>query len=407
MSDSGTEHKIANLIEQRLKEQASTVEAWFIEKRAEFELPLYASFDVRDAGWKAAIVDANAFPAGFNNPQPAERELLSQLMTSHITTHLPDIERILLLPEANTRNTGYAENVGVLASLLSATGFEVVIGAPRLNGIERLVGIEGSSPLVEVDLFGEGVKAGGRGVDLVILNDDLTIGDFPDCKTPVMPPPGLGWYNRKKSVHFEVLQPLLDDFAEILGIDPWLLGTHWFVSLDKCLDRDTCRKELAAEVDHCLEIIAGKYRHYDIDASPSMFIKNDSGTYGLGILRIESGTDLLALSNRKMNRLTYGKGGSDVEDFLLQESVPTALRNGDQVLEPCGYAAAGETIAWFLRANSKKGVVDNLNTPSTSFLHPGDLNTAGKLVYQRRKELHRVLSDIAGLAIAREMAALN
>jgi glutamate--cysteine ligase len=401
------EHKIAKLIEQRLLGQASTIEAWFVEKRAEFESPLYASFDVRDAGWKAAIVDANAFPAGFNNPPPEQRELLSKLLTTHIDTHQPDAEHILLFPEANTRNTGYAENVRVLASLLSSIEREVVIGAPRLNGIERLVGIEGSSPLVEVDFSGEGVMAGGRAVDLVILNDDLTVGGLPDIETPVMPPVGLGWFNRKKSGHFAALQPLLDEIAEILGIDSWFLGTHWFVSLDKCLDRDTCRNELAAEVDHCLEIIADKYRQYGIDASPSMFIKNDSGTYGLGILRIESGEDLLALSNRKMNRLTYGKGGSDVEDFLLQESVPTALRNGNQVLEPCGYAASGETVAWFLRANSKKGVVDNLNTPSTTFLHSGDLTTEARLVMKRRESLHRVLSDVASLAIAREAAALE
>jgi len=401
------EHNIAKLIEQRLSAQASTLEAWFVEKRAGLELPLYASFDVRDAGWKAAIVDANAFPAGFNNPPPEQRQLLAQLLTSHIDRHHPGIHRVLLFPESNTRNTGYAENVRVLASLLASNGLEVVIGAPRLNGVERLVGIEGSSPLVEVELTGEGVKAGGRAVDLIILNDDLTIGGFPDFETPVMPPAGLGWYKRKKSGHFTALQPLIEELAEILGIDSWLLGTHWFVSLDKCLDRDTCRKELAAEVDHCLGIIADKYRQHGIDSSPSMFIKNDSGTYGLGILRIESGADLLALSNRKMNRLTYGKGGSDVEDFLLQESVPTALRNGDQVLEPCGYAAAGETVAWFLRANSKKGVVDNLNTPSTSFLHPGDLTTEGLLALKRRKYLHGVLSDVAALAIAKEAAAIE
>ena len=33
-------------------------------------LPIYGSFDIRDAGWKAVVVDSNAFPAGFNNLDP-------------------------------------------------------------------------------------------------------------------------------------------------------------------------------------------------------------------------------------------------------------------------------------------------------------------------------------------------
>ncbi len=398
----GTDHAVAHLLERRVRETAADIDAWLVEKRRSIRPALYGSFDVRDAGWKVATVDANAFPAGFNNPPAADRARLGALLARYLASQHPEAKRLLLLPEANTRNIGYAENVRILASLLASDGREVLIGAPRLNGVERLVGIEASSPLVEVDL-GDGVaKANGEAVDLVILNDDLTVGALPELETPVLPSPRLGWYNRRKSDHFAALQPLLDELAEILGLDPWLLCTHWFVSLDKCLDRDTCRRELAAEVDQCLSVIGEKYVEHGIDAEPSMFIKSDRGTYGLGILRINNGSELLDLSKRRMNRLTYGKGGSDVDDFLLQESVPTALRNGAAVLEPCGYAAAGETIAWFMRANMKRGEVDNLNTPSTTFIHTDDLDAAASLQVGRRAPLHRLLADVAALAVACE-----
>ena len=30
-------------------------------------MPIYGSVDIRDFGWKVGVVDANHFPAGFNN----------------------------------------------------------------------------------------------------------------------------------------------------------------------------------------------------------------------------------------------------------------------------------------------------------------------------------------------------
>ena len=50
-----------------------------------------------------------------------------------------------------------------------------------------------------------------------------------------------------------------------------------------------------------------KYDEYGIEGKPVLFVKNDSGTYGLGIIEIDSGEQLLNLSNRKVNKLTYGK----------------------------------------------------------------------------------------------------
>ena len=44
----------------------------------------------------------------------------------------------------------------------------------------------------------------------------------------------------------------VDEISEILGIDPWHLMTSWFVSEDKCLEKETCRQILAAEVDEFL-----------------------------------------------------------------------------------------------------------------------------------------------------------
>ncbi len=117
----------------------------------------------------------------------------------------------------------------------------------------------------------------------------------------------------------------VEEIAELLGIDSWSLITDWFVSKDKCLDRETCRIELAAEVDEFINRIKQRYASIGIEREPVVFIKNDSGTYGLGILSVKSGEELLSLSNRKMKKLMYSKGGVEVENFLIQEGIPTRL----------------------------------------------------------------------------------
>ena len=50
---------------------------WVDGKRKEVTLPIYSSFDIRDNGVKASIVDSNLFPAGFNNLTQHSRDLAS------------------------------------------------------------------------------------------------------------------------------------------------------------------------------------------------------------------------------------------------------------------------------------------------------------------------------------------
>ncbi len=54
-------------IEEKIAAKRSELEHWFAAKRRELEMPVYGSVDIRDAHWKVAVVDANQYPAGFNN----------------------------------------------------------------------------------------------------------------------------------------------------------------------------------------------------------------------------------------------------------------------------------------------------------------------------------------------------
>ena len=50
-----------------LEEKRTELENWFALEGEKRKMPFYASVDIRDAGWKVAAVDANAYPAGLNN----------------------------------------------------------------------------------------------------------------------------------------------------------------------------------------------------------------------------------------------------------------------------------------------------------------------------------------------------
>ncbi len=384
-----------------LEQKREQITEWFAEKRAQVPLPIYGSVDIRDANWKVAVVDANHFPAGFNNISKEDEPLLSKLLHDHINKIHKGCSWVHLYPESHTRNQAYAENVSTIKRLLERGGFRCTVGSPELNGHGSIDTLSTPLRLVEVETIDDGLLVDGEKPCLILLNNDLTTGLVPGLGVQhVSPPTKMGWHIRRKSEHYQALQSYVDEMADILGIDPWHLMSDWFVSEDKCLDHDNCRIKLAVEIDEFIARIKQRYSDLGIDREPVVFVKNDRGTYGLGILVISSGEQLLQLSNRKMKKLMYSKGGADVENFLIQEGVPTALETEEgHPVEPVVYLVDGEAASWFYRINGKKGDLENLNTPSSYFQ---TFSEVGEIYGQRAHGWHALVAELSMLAMGRE-----
>ena len=182
-----------------------------------------------------------------------------------------------------------------------------------------------------------------------------------------------------------------------------ILMSEWFVSENKCLEKETCRVRLAEEIDDFLLGLAEKYAALGIEREPVAFIKNDRGTYGLGIMVVTKGEQILELSNRKMNRLMYAKGGVDVENFLIQEGVPTCLKTEEGApVEPVVYLVDGQAASWFYRINPKKGDNDNLNSPSARF---ESIHDVGKTYGEHAQGWHALVAELSMLAMGKELLA--
>ena len=396
-----------NDLNQLIEAKRQEITEWMEKKRSEVPIPIYGSVDVRDAGWKIAVVDANHFPAGFNNVAPEDEQHLSALLKNHINRRDEKCRWVHLYPESHTRNAAYVENLKTLQRLIEQAGFRCTVGSPELADHGSLAGISGplNLDIVSLQLVNdeESIVVNGEQPDLILLNNDLTEGIVPGLGTSrVSPPPVMGWHSRKKSHHYDALSDYVSEIAELIGIEPWCLITDWFVSKDKCLDRESCRIELAAEVDDFIQRIKNKYHTLGIDREPVVFIKNDSGTYGLGILSVRSGEELLSLSNRKMRKLMYSKGGVEVENFLIQEGIPTRLETADGgPVEPVVYLVDGQAASWFYRINEKKSDIDNLNSPSASFESYTDV---GHLYGENAHGWHALVAELSMLAMGKEFS---
>jgi glutamate--cysteine ligase len=390
-----------------LEANREMITAWMEKKRAEVPIPFYGSVDVRDAGWKIAVVDANHFPAGFNNIADQDLPSISQLMGNHIKRNYGECSWIHLYPEAHTRNKGYAENIGTIKKLLEMAGYRCTVGSPLFEERGWLDGLSGPVELtpveVEINEGDERLVVGGEVPCLTLLNNDLTEGVLPGLGADVFPPKEMGWHRRKKSEHYIQLQLYVDEMAELLGIDPWHLMSEWFVSENKCLEKEACRVRLAEEVNEFLQGLAEKYAAHGIERQPVAFIKNDRGTYGLGIMVVTKGEQLLELSNRKMKKLMYSKGGVDVENFLIQEGVPTSLRTEEgSPVEPVVYLVDGQAASWFYRINPKKGDNENLNSPSARF---ESIHEVGEKYGEHAQGWHALVAELSMLAMGRELLA--
>lgn len=386
---------------QRLEEKRSEIKKWMQEKRTEIPIPIYGSVDIRDSGWKVAVVDSNHFPAGFNNVSKNDESRLSSLLKSHILRLNEDCSWVHLYPESHTRNKGYVENVKTIKRLIEGAGYKCTVGSPELRAFGSLDGLTGPLMLDKVSLVDETLVVDNETPDLIMLNNDLTEGILPGLSSSqVIPPTHMGWQRRRKSEHYECLKSYIEEIAKILGVDSWHLMADWFVSEDKCLEKETCREMLAAEVDEFLANLKARYLKMGVERDPVVFIKNDRGTYGLGIMSVSSGEELLNLSNRKFKRLMYSKGGVDVENFLIQEGIPTCLKTPEgHPVEPVVYLVDGEAASWFYRINSKKGDLENLNSPSAQFVKFDEVKDKyGKHAHN----WHALLAELSMLAMGAE-----
>ncbi len=339
-------------------------------------MPVYASLDLRDSGWKTCVVDVNLFPAGFNNLSPDHQSKASDKMREFFSARLLKAGpwKITVVPEAHTNNQGYLQNLTGIIKILEASGAQVKLlwpGEPSIPKAWTLKTADGK------ELVYLPPAEALEGSDALLLNHDLSGGvpkSIQNVHLPTFPSLSLGWYRRRKSKHFEIVDSILAKLQKKFEFfDPWYFSLKSSTIDHVIFDKDEDLKRLADLASDLLKKLAVEYREREISEKPYLIVKNDAGTYGMGVLAIQDSSELLEASSNMKKKMRKGKESQAISAFILQEGVPTALTykkpSGETVAaEPTLYLVNGIPIGGFLRIHEKLGdraAYENLNQPGS------------------------------------------
>ena len=251
--------------------------------------------------------------------------------------------------------------------------------------------------------------------DAILLNNDLSDGipDILDNITqPILPDKNLGWTKRSKTIHFEYYTDVINNFSRLLDIDSWLLEPLF----RNCGEIDFKTKQgedcLVHHASRLLTLIQEKYKEYDIQEDPYIMIKADSGTYGMGIMKVKSIDELLNLNRKQRTKMLKTKGGNKVDKVILQEGIYSneKLKPSNHVAEPVIYSFGSNLVGGFYRLHDSKSNSENLNSPGMTFLpipfkdaciNPSDSET----IYSDTNKfyIYGVIARLAILAASKEL----
>jgi glutamate--cysteine ligase len=386
-----------------LETRADDVKAWLRDGFAQTPPCFYSSVDVRHSGQKLVPVDTNLFPAGFNHlSAPSQTEAIAHIQ-GFIARQKGAIQRVLIIPENHTRNLGYLSNLQALKSLFERAGFEAQIG--RLDATETLTleDAEGRA-LLQHPLQKDGnclCTTDGFKPDMIVVNNDLTSGSPEILKgitQLIVPAIGQGWYRRKKSIHFDAYAQVARQFAAAFNLDQWLIAAEHH----KCGRVNFKERQgiecVALGVDKLLRKVAEKYAQYGIDETPYAFIKADSGTYGMGIMIVRSGDEVIEMNKKSRNKMNTTKEGAQTSEVIIQEGVPTIDEVDGGMAEPMVYLIDGHPVGGAYRVNAQRDAYNNLNAAGMHFV-PMCVDASQECMSRSPIAL---ISQLATLAAARE-----
>lgn len=404
---------------EKFKSHEKKIQEWFVSLEEQLGPdPIYASVDLRNAGFKVSPVDTNIFPGGFNNLCPSYLREAGRLFKAYFSDFYPNAKRIAILAEEHTRNTYYFENLYSLSTLLRDVGFNVEIASMSEsleNEKNEFDTSNGNSITIwTAHIDGYSLKIEPFEPDIILVNNDFSAGIpelIKNIVQPMLPTPYIGWHSRRKSDHFTCYEKLSKTFANIVEIDPWLISAPFRTHGEINFAEEKSLNNLAAKVDEVLVEIKNKYKEYNITDEPFAFVKNDAGTYGMAVIAVHSGDELMHLNKKQRSNMKVGKNLQKVTQVIIQEGLPTIERVHGDVAEPVIYLVHQQVCGGFFRLHKEKDERSNLNQPGMKFSklcfhemlgysnnYPGDL--CGPDCYQIiYKNIAKLASYAAGCEI--------
>ena len=360
---------VISVVVAKLNANASLVADFLSAKIKQYPPYFTNSIDLRHSGFKIAPVDCNIFPAGFNNLSPDSLELAKDAINI-------SGKKILIIGENHTRNIAYFRNLIALKAILVGAGNDVKI-ANLINQEKQIVDIGDGREIEICALKRKGNRVltdDGFDPDIVVNNNDFSDGApeiLANIEQKMMPPVEKGWFLRKKSAFFGAYDKLIDEICVLIDLDPWFLKSYFLVEGGLDFKNSIGIENLAFACDALLAKTKEKYLQYGIAQDPYCYVKADSGTYGMGVMCIEDGDEILKINKKARNKMNVVKGHLKNEQVIIQEGVITTDLVDLKVCEPLIYLINGQVVGNILRINNERGNKISLNNSLMEF---SDLN---------------------------------
>ncbi len=394
---------IKDLLHQKIVRHYDKARAWFEGKAGGLSFPFYSSFDLRDSSIKVSPVDANLFPAGFNNICKVDKQGAVFLCQDYLKTHFPSAKNIILLTEEHTHNPFYWDNIHALKTLLEKSGpYSVCVCVPGKNITENKTLNSARGYSIKVFLLKNKIQTG----DLIISNNDFSVDYRLAFSIPVTPPVSAGWRTRRKHSFFKEYNLLAKEFADLIQVEPehLTIKTKRFKNFNP--NSFECLERLKQEVDDFLSDLK-KITYKKSSQAPFVFLKNNSGTYGLGMTSISSAGDIDRWNYKIKKKMKAAKGGGTVNELIIQEGVTSHLKKEGAVAEPVIYLIGPKLTGGFLRTHGEKGMRDNLNSPGAVYrtlcISDLEIEVEGKPM----ENVYGWIAHLGALALSYELKTLN
>ncbi len=401
---------VKDFLHEKICENYNDVQNWFKNKSDGMFFPFSSSYDIRESEFKVAPVDANLFPAGFNNICQVDQDSANEIVKKYFSENHQNISgMIALVCEAHTKNAYYWQNVSVLLKMLSSTGNNVKLAIPSEEPqsaieVETVLGEK-----LEVNFIYKKDKQlliNNEAPELLISNNDFSTAftSWTEGFSQEMNPPlNLGWHNRSKISFFNNYNQLVEEFAKVIGVSAEILKVNTIEFADFDINSEESRKDLSTKAEEFMTSLKSQYSDSNINEEPFIFVKNSSGTYGLGVKQVNAAEDILSWSYKDRKKMKAVKGGGSINKVIIQEGIPTVFTNEDETAEPTIYMIGDRLIGGFIRAHSKKGPRESLNSPGAVYkkLCVSDLKV--RVVECPMENVYGWVSKLASLAVAQEI----
>ncbi|MDA8792262.1 glutamate--cysteine ligase [Bacteriovoracaceae bacterium] len=380
------------------------------KEQNKFPSLIYASVDIRESKHKFAPVDFNMYPAGFNNICQFDRLSSADHFTNYFKFEKHEnVKTIGVWVESHTKNLFYLDHLNSLKYILEKSGHKVFFIShdenlfPAENHQIDLTSQSGDPISIhQLNIKNGIVSISEYEIDFIILNNDqskeISI-DWDNLSTPIAPSPKIGWFSRKKTTHFEFYHQVVENFCQEFSINPDLLEAKFKSVTNIDFIKKEGLEKLAQEVDS----LKASFSQQDAP----IYVKADSGTYGMGISVVNSGQEIMDMNRKKRNKMDVGKNNLKFNAVLIQEGIETVLKFDEAPAEVAIYMVNSVPTGGFLRTNSSRDSKGNLNARGMVYQKYCITEIKELADHKQKEAVYSIIARLSHLAGQMEASKLN